>query len=28
MAIFKGEEFLEERYLRSKRFKKKTSQTE
>ncbi len=28
VAIFKGEEFLEERYLRSKQFKEKMSQTE
>ena len=28
VAIFKGEEFLEERYLRSKRFREKMSQTE
>ena len=28
VTIFKGEEFLEERYLRSKRFKEKMSQTE
>jgi hypothetical protein len=28
VTIFKGEEFLEDRYLRSKRFKEKMSQTE
>ena len=28
VTIFKGEEFLEERYLRSKQFKEKMSQTE